>query len=88
MTAKPKFSAAPKPQSLTPEQVSYIDKGHGKDKALTLLEEPTQRMSIDVAKSLHARFKAACALSGKKMQAEVTAFIDARTKELEEENRK
>jgi len=47
--------------------------------------EPTQRLSIDLPKSLHRRFKTACARTDKKMLAEVADFIVRRTAELEKE---
>ena len=45
--------------------------------------EPTRRLSIDLPKSLHRRFKAACAKADKKMIDEVTKFIEHRTTALE-----
>ena len=47
--------------------------------------EPTQRLSIDVPKSLHRRFKTACARHDKKMVVEVMNFIEKRTAQLEKE---
>jgi len=44
-------------------------------------------MSIDLPKRLHSRFKAACALAETKMTAEIIAFIERRTTELESGNR-
>lgn len=87
MASKPKFSEARKPPALTAEQAAFIDGGRGKDKpAPVAAGEPLHRMSIDVPKKLHSRFKAACALAGTKMAAEVIAFIEERTAELEKEN--
>jgi len=40
-------------------------------------------MSIDLPKKLHSRFKAACALADMKMTAEIIAFIERRTTEME-----
>ena len=45
--------------------------------------EETRRLSIDLPKSLHVRFKAACAATDRKMIDEVMAFIKRRTTELE-----
>ena len=45
--------------------------------------EETRRLSIDLPKSLHVRFKAACAATDRKMIDEVMAFIERRTAELE-----
>lgn len=86
MSAKPKFSAAPKPQSLTAEQSAFIDKGRGKDRAAPVNDEPTHRLSVDVPKRLHSRYKAACALADIKMTPDIIAFIERRTAELEQQN--
>ena len=48
-------------------------------------EEPVARLSIDLPKSLHRRFKAACARADLKMVAEVVGLIEQRTAELENE---
>lgn len=96
MAAKPKFSAAPKPPALTAEQAAFVDTGRGKDKAPAPAAAvvaapapdaaaPQQRMSIDLPKRLHSRFKAACALAETTMAAEITAFIERRTAELDSE---
>ena len=82
MAAKPRFSTAPKPPGLTAEQAAFVDKGRGKDKAPGA-DVPLHRLSIDLPKRLHSRFKAACALADTKMTAEIVAFIEHRTVELE-----
>ncbi|MGA8585736.1 MAG: hypothetical protein WB715_18225 [Roseiarcus sp.] len=46
-------------------------------------KEPTARLSLDIPAELHARFKAACARSRLKMTAELLAYIERRTTELE-----
>jgi hypothetical protein len=43
----------------------------------------TIRLHISVPAGLHQRFKMACARADLAMQAEVLAFIERRTKELE-----
>ena len=48
-------------------------------------DEPTRRLSIDLPKSLHRRFKTACTKADKKMIVEVTKFIERRTAELEKD---
>ena len=45
--------------------------------------EPTARLSIDLPKSLHRRFKTACAKADLKMVAEVMNLIERRTRDLE-----
>jgi hypothetical protein len=47
--------------------------------------EPTRRLSIDLPKSLHRRFKTACSKRDKKMVIEVSKFIERRTAELEKD---
>jgi hypothetical protein len=48
-------------------------------------EEPTARLSIDLPKSLHRRFKTACAKADLKMVAEVMNLIERRTRDLEKD---
>jgi len=86
MTAKPKFSAARKPPALTAEQAAYIDGGKGKDQPTAALSEPLTRMSIDLPKRLHKRYKVACALTDIKMAPDLLSFIERRTEELEQEH--
>jgi hypothetical protein len=45
--------------------------------------EPMKRLSIDMIANLHRRFKHACTPAEKVMVAEVAAFIERRTAELE-----
>ncbi len=46
-------------------------------------KEPVARLSIDLPKSLHRRFKTACAKADLKMVVEVMDLIERRTRELE-----
>ena len=93
------FAQAPKPRALAPEVIAAFERrGAGQDTQTHIPEkvgmvepakpekaEPTQRLSIDLPKSLHRRFKTACAKTDKKMLAEVTDFVVRRTAELEKE---
>ncbi len=79
---KKTFAAAPKPAALSPEQEAFISKGRGKDTA-PANDEPTARLSVDLPRSLHKRFKIACELADTKMVTELIAFIERRTTELE-----
>lgn len=93
------FAQAPKPRPLAPEIITAFERrGAGQDTQTHISPkvgkiepvdaqnaEPTQRLSIDLPKSLHRRFKTACARTDKKMLAEVTDFIVRRTAELEKE---
>lgn len=80
--SKKTFAAARKP-ALSPEQEAFIKGGRGKDTGPANANEPTQRLSVDLPKSLHTRFKVACALADTKMVSEVMAFIEQRTAEIE-----
>ena len=44
-----------------------------------------RRLSLDLPASLHRRFKTACSRTDRKMVAEIMAFIERRTVELEAE---
>jgi len=83
---KKTFASAPKPATLSPEQEAFIAKGKGKDTTPTSSpanDEPTARLSVDLPRSLHKRFKIACAAADTSMVAELLAFIKARTEQLE-----
>ena len=84
MANKPKFGQAPTPPGLTSEQARFIEKGRGKD--AQAVEEPTHRLTVDVPKALHLRFKAACSRADKRMAHEIIQFVEKRTKELESGN--
>ncbi len=63
---------------------SHIPAKGGKGKAVEVAEEePTARLSIDLPKSLHRRFKTACAKADLKMVVEVMNLIERRTRDLE-----
>lgn len=93
------FAQAPKPKPLAPELISAFERsGAGQDTQTHISAklgkaepvrpanaEPTQRLSVDLPKSLHRSFKTACARADRKMLEEVTDFIVRRTAELEGE---
>ncbi len=92
--SKKSFTAAPRPKQLTAESIdAYVQGGAGHDTAATPVPEPAtkpkdipmKRLSIDMPEDAHRRFKVACAATGRKMAAELTAFIERRTAELESE---
>lgn len=93
--SKKTFSAAPKPrQQPTDDQILAFERGGaGHDTtrpsmpvAKTMAtDEPTKRLSLDLPASLHTRFKTACSATDRKMVGELQAYIEARTKELEDE---
>ena len=92
--SKKTFSAAPKPKQPTDDQSLAFERGGaGHDttrapkpvaKAATT-DELTKRLSLDLPASLHTRFKTACSATDRKMVGELQAYIEARTKELEDE---
>jgi hypothetical protein len=88
------FSQAPKPKALADSDIAAFEQGGighdngsvaGKSRSKAPAQEPTKRLSLDLPESKHRRFKAACSATGHKMVAEIEAFIDARTTELEAE---
>ena len=48
-------------------------------------EEPVKRLSLNLPESLHTRFKASCAATGRRMTPELQALVEQRTAELEAE---
>ena len=92
--SKKTFSAAPKPKQPTDDQILAFERGgagHDRTRAslsvakVTATDEPTKRLSLDLPASLHTRFKTACSATDRKMVGELQAYIEARTKELEDE---
>lgn len=77
------FSRAPKP----PAQRSLEDferRGRGHDTAKKLAShEPVARFTIDMPRSLHKRFKTACALCDTSMRDEIILAVEERISELE-----
>jgi hypothetical protein len=95
--SKKSFVTAPRPKPLAPETIdAYVQGGAGHDtaaKPVVIAPEPPKhvtmkRLSIDMPEDAHRRFKTACAATGRKMAAELTAFIERRTAELEAETHK
>lgn len=95
--SKKSFATAPRPKPLAPETIdAYVQGGAGHDTTPQPAPEPPakvkvvpmKRLSIDLPEEAHRRFKVACAATGRKMAAELAAFIEHRTAELEAETRK
>lgn len=92
--SKKTFSSAPRPKPLAPETIdAYVQGGAGHDTRAPVpraveraSDGPTKRLSLDLPEDVHRRFKVVCAATGRKMAAELTAFIERRTKELEQQN--
>lgn len=92
--SKKTFSAAPKPKQPTDDQILAFERGgagHDTTRAerpmpkAAATDEPTKRLSLDLPASLHTRFKTACSATDRKMVGELQAYIEARTKDLEDE---
>ena len=89
--SKKSFSTAPKPKPPTDDQIrSFEQGGAGHDRGERSVPaprstEPTKRLSLDLPASMHTRFKTACSATGRKMGAEIQAFVEQRIKELEDE---
>lgn len=91
---KKEFKQAPKPtanRAPSDEAVAAFEKNgigqasnpqtHIPAKAV----EPLTRISVDIPKSEHIRFKTACSANGTTMVAELKTFIQAQTQRLEQE---
>ena len=91
--SKKTFSLAPKPKSLSEDQIEAYEKsgtGHDTPKetqtpSAKVAAEPTKRLSLDIPQSLHKRFKTACSATDRKMVSELQSYIKRRTEELEKE---
>lgn len=96
--ARKKFSAAPRPAAAPVDQAAvdqYINHGHGREiektetqksvKVEKQIPAPTARLTVDMPRDLHRKFKAACASQGAKMNDEIRTFIEARIAEIEGE---
>jgi hypothetical protein len=82
------FKTAPTtpPKQPTSEQiVDFVTRGQKAGAAAVAAgaKEPNARISLEIPADLHARFKAACARSRRKMTEELLRFIERRTVELE-----
>lgn len=91
--SKKTFASAPRPKQPTDDQILAFERGgtgHDTKSAAApcpkpVQEEQTKRLSLDLPASTHTRFKTACSATNRKMVAELQAFIETRTKELEDE---
>ena len=78
-------------QPTAEEMEAFVQGGLGKD---TDTQKPVKeetrdsmggmaRLTVDLPKSTHTRFKVACTLAGTKMNEEIRQFIERRSAELE-----
>jgi antitoxin component HigA of HigAB toxin-antitoxin module len=93
--AKKAFTTAPRPKSLDVDAIErFVEQGHGRDventekrkgsKAETQKTVPMARLTVDMPRELHRRFKTVCAAQDKKMNDEIRNFIERRLAELED----
>ena len=96
MSAKSLEKPQPKRQP-TPQQIdAYVKTGTGKD-TVTQSSVPTapqvsvkdeiSRLTVDLPKNTHRRFKIACTVAGTQMNSEIRQFIERRSRELEASTR-
>jgi len=93
--SKKSFKTAPKPdEKQTAEAIDrFVSSGPGKDDVSvnaetqkTANDEPTKRLTVDMPRSLHLRFKSLCAQHDMKMNDEIRQFIEQRCEELGKHN--
>ena len=89
--SKKSFKTAPKPDERPRDEAidRFVSSGPGKDGASVKAEtqkaakeEPTKRLTVDMPRSLHLRFKSLCAQHDVKMNDEIRRFIERRCEEL------
>ena len=92
------FKSPPKPQPSAEAIDRFIQDGHGRDVETTKAEtqktvqadkrpEETARLTVDMPRSLHRRYKALCSMGGLKMNDDIRQFIEKRVAELEQKTR-
>ena len=91
--AKKGFTTAPRPKGIASNAIDkFVEGGHGRDVERTETQKngkmgqdiPMARLTVDMPRDLHRRFKAACASKDRKMNDEIRSFIERRLIELEE----
>ena len=92
MSKKDLMKPIPKRQPTSDEIDAFVRRGAGKDtetqkSANTEIKTPVQvetaRLTVDLPRDMHRRFKIACTVAGTKMNYEIRRFIDRRSTELE-----
>lgn len=69
----------PKKQPTAEEIASFVRGGVGQDTAKT----KTARLTVDLPREMHRRFKIACTIADTRMNDEIRRFIERRCAELE-----
>ena len=92
MSKKDLMKPIPKRQPTSDEIDAFVRRGAGKDtetqkSANTEIKTPVQvetaRLTVDLPRDMHRRFKIACTVADTKMNYEIRRFIDRRSTELE-----
>lgn len=78
-------TAGPQKHANTPSQEPADTMIRQDGNTETRVSGPIVRLTIDLAEPAHTRFKAACAMTKRRMVDEVRSFIEQRTAELEDE---
>lgn len=92
--AKKTFIASPRPRGLDPATIDrFVEEGHGHDARSKDTHKhrdteprepvPMARLTVDMPRELHRRFKVACAAHDTRMNDEIRNFIERRLAELE-----
>lgn len=92
--AKKGFTSAPRPKGIDSNAIDkFVEGGHGRDVGRTETQKNRNtdkiqnvamaRLTVDMPRDLHRRFKAACASKDRKMNDEIRSFIERRLIELE-----
>ena len=92
MSAKSLEKPQPKRQPTSQQIDAYVKTGTGKDTATQTsvltdshisVKDEISRLTVDLPKTTHRRFKIACAVAGTQMNSEIRQFIERRSRELE-----
>ena len=92
MSKKDLIKPLPKRQPTSDEIDTFVRGGAGKDtekhhsvstEIKTSVQVETARLTVDLPRDMHRRFKIACTVAGTKMNDEIRQFIDRRSVELE-----
>ncbi len=92
MSKKDLTKPLPNRQPTSDEIDTFVRDGVGKDtekqvpvkpEAQTLVKTGNSRLTVDLPREQHRRFKIACTVAGTKMNDEIRRFIDRRCAELE-----
>ena len=88
MSKKDLAKPRPRRQPTDREISSFVQGGTGQDTAgqdtagQDTAGQDTARLTVDLPRETHRRFKAACAIAGTKMNDEIRRFIERRSVEL------